>query len=237
MNITTRVDMAQFDRAVLRLVEDLGLSFPNAVKQSARLLNAELLRFTAPRSRAQGRAAVARDIANAMWLLDPKKIHNETLRQAVLDEDIDAVQKFLTFAGKQFRTYQVRAFDRLLHQSKRDRRGRVQRSQRIIVLERPEYNRYVREIQGHVGALKFGWAISGRRLGVAIPAWVMGHSERQGDYDENLNPKTPTIAMTNRAPGVQNIDRGFVQRMVDRRTRAMTRDVERILAGGANKYF
>lgn len=240
-DLSTRIDFARFDRAVLRYVEDLGLDFPQAVQRSARLLNAELLRFTPPKTYAQGRAAVRRDINRAMMLLNPDKVHNRVLAQAIRDEEYEVVQAFIA----NLRRYRpssllarnkLRRFDPALHQSKRDGRGRVKRAQGIMVLERSKYERYVKEIQKHVGATKFGWAISGRRLGVSIPSWVLGHSERQGEYQENLNPKNPMIAMTNRAPGVNSIGAGFIQRMINRRTDAMNRDVQQILAGRASRF-
>lgn len=228
--------MALFERAMLRYVEDLGLSFPAAVKQSSRLLNAELLRNTPPKTYAQGRAAVRRDIAHAMWLLDPNKVHNLTLRQAVIDQEFEVVKAFMKQRGA-WPGFRLEHFSRALHQSQRDRRGRVQRSRKVIVLEKRDYNQYVREIQGHVGSTKFGWAISGRHLGVAIPSWVLGHSERQGSYSENLNPKNPEVVMTNRAPGIDQLGVGFIQRITASRTKAMNRDVEQILAGRASRYF
>ncbi len=236
------VDTAQFDRATLRYVQDLGLSFPEAVRRSARLLNAELLRFTPPKTQAQGRAAVARDIGRAMWLLDPKKIHNPILAAAVRDEEFDVVQAFINSlrrrgAGGALAKHELRHFSPGLHQSARNNRGRVTSRKRIMVIEGGEYKRYVKDVQGHVGALKFGWAISGRRLGVSIPNWVLGHSERQGSYEEANSSTDPKIVMTNKAPGVENLGPGFIQRMIDRRTVAMARDTERILAGGGSRHF
>lgn len=243
LNFKLFVDTSLFDRATLRYVQDLGLSFPEAVRRSARLLNAELLRFTPPKTQAQGRAAVARDIGRAMWLLDPKKIHNPILAAAVRDEEFDVVQAFINSlrhrgSGNILTKQTLKHFSPGLHQSARNNRGRVTSRKRIMVIEGGEYRRYVKEQQSHVGALKFGWAISGRRLGVSIPNWVLGHSERQGEYLEIASPTDPKIVMTNKAPGVENnLTNSFVQRMVDRRTVAMTRDVEQILAGRISRYF
>lgn len=236
------VDTALFDRATLRYAQDLGLSFPKAVRQSARLLNAELLRFTPPKTQAQGRKAVARDIGRAMWLLDPKKIHNSILAAAVRDGEHEVVEAFINALRRRGKagalgTHQLKHFSPSLHQSARNNRGRVTSRKRIMVIEGPEYKRYVKEVQSHVGALKFGWAISGRQLGVSIPAWVLGHSERQGSFQEVDSPTNPKVVMTNKAPGVENLGLGFIQRMIDRRTRAMTRDVEQILAGRTSRYF
>lgn len=236
MELKTTVDLALFDRAALRYIEELGLACPSVVLRISKATNEELMRFTAPRTFAQGRAAVARDIGRAMWVLNPDKIHNRKLRQAVIDEEFDVVQAFMHLR-EAFPGFKLEHFSPSLHQSKRDRRGRVRKSQKVIVLERRSYNSYVRQIQKHVGATKFGWAISGRRLGVAIPSWVLGHSESHGNFEEDLNPKNPMVAMTNKGPGIDQLGVGFVQRIVDRRTAAMNRDVDQILAGRASRYF
>lgn len=241
-DFTFSVNMVGYDRATLRYVEELGFTFPQAVRQSSRLLAAELMKFTAPRSQAQGRAAVKRDIGRAMWLLDPDKIHNDVLATAVRDEEFDVVAAFIANLTKRhsdstLMRFRLKHFSPDLHQSKRNSRGRVAKSQGVMVLERREYNRYVKATQKHVGSAKFGWAISGRELGVSIPAWIAGHSETQGDFHQDLNPQNPRVVMTNKSPGNTSITPAFIQRMVNRRTDAMNRDVRQILDGRASRYF
>lgn len=239
----TSVDTALFDRAQLRYVEELGLEFPQVVRRTARLTNEELLRLTAPKTLAQGRAAVRRDIGRAMWLLDASKVHNEILATAIRDGEFDVVQAFVANLRRrgqgsgELGRHSLRHFSRDLHQRVRDSRGRVRRSKGIMVIEKREYEAYVREVQGHVGSLKFGWAISGQQLGVSIPAWVLGHSSSLGEFSQDLNPKNPSVSMTNNAPGVDNLGAGFIQSIVDKRTKTMNRDVDQILAGRASKYF
>lgn len=238
----TSVDLALYDRAALRYVEELGLTFPQVVHQNARLTNAELLRLTPPKTLAQGRAAVRRDISRAMWLLDASKVHNEILATAIRDGEFDVVQAFVANlrrrgAGGSLGGHRLEHFSPSLHQSRRDRRGRVRRPTGVMVIEKRDFERYVREIQGHVGSTKFGWAISGVRLGVQAPSWVLGHSQNQGEFSQDDNPQNPSVTMTNKAPGIDSLGAGFVQGVVDRRTRAMTRDVDQILSGRASKYF
>lgn len=241
-DVAVNVDLTGLDRAILRYVEELGIEGAKVVKNTGRLLAAELLRLTPPKSYAQGRAAVERDINRAMWSLDPAKIHNKVLRTAVQDQEFDVVQAFLNAlqrTGKSgaFAGYRLEHFSPELHRRARDRRGRVQRSQKIIVLERAEHKRYVKEIQGHVGSTKFGWGIGAQRLGVNVPSWVLGHNPALGSYEENLKGLDPMLAMTNRGPGLDGVAQSIIRQAVSRREKAMARDVDRMLAGGASKYF
>lgn len=241
LQFTTSIDMSGYDLAVRRLVTDLGLDGPTAVRTAGRQLFQELLKITAPKTQSQGRKAVARDISRAMWALDPAKIHNKVLRQAVQDGEFDVVRAFLLSIrnkGGLLSTYRVEHFDPNLHQSKRDRRGRVQRSQRIIVLERSQHAKYVRQVQGHVGSTKYAWGVGAQKLGASIPGWILKHHTALADFeDQTNNPTNPSVAMTNKGPGIGNLETSLIQRAVNSRERAMTRDVEQILAGRASRYF
>jgi hypothetical protein len=240
-DVTTSVDFSAYDLAVLRYVQDLHLEAPKVVRISGRLLAHELIRITPPGTLAQGRQAVAGDISRAMWAIDPAKIHNKVLRQAVQDQEFDVVQAFLNSIrnkGGLLSNYRLEHFSPQLHQSKRDRRGRVRRSQRVIVLERREHQRYVKTVQGHVGSAKYIWGMGEQLFGGSVPSWITRHHQGLGTIEDNLaNQDDPNVVMTNRAAGVDLVSRSLIQRAVDRRESAMTRDVDRILAGGASRYF
>jgi hypothetical protein len=240
-DITVSLDLALFDRAVLRFNQDLGLSLPAAVKRAARQLDEELVRLTPPKSQAQGRKAVKRDIGRAMQLLDPAKIRNKVLQQAVQDQEFDVVAAFLSNSRKHgsggFANVRLEHFSRELHQRVRNRRGRVGKSQGIVVLERSEYNRYVREVQGHVGSTKYAFGMAAKKLGASVPAWILKHSTVHGDIQEDYNPTNPSVTTTNRGPGIESLGPGFVQSAVTRRTNAMNRDVDQVISGRASRYF
>jgi hypothetical protein len=243
LQLATSVDLSAYDLAVLRYVRDLHLDGPRVVRFTGRLLAEELIRVTPPKTLAQGRAAVARDIGYAMWAIDPAKIHNSILRLAVQDQEFEVVQAFMANLrkvgrGGELNRYRLEHFSRTLHQRARNRRGRVPRSRGIIVLERSEHSRYVKEIQGHVGSAKFIWGVGAQRMGATVPGWILGHSPGLGSVEDNLsNQDNPNLVMTNKAPGVDSISVSLIQRAVSIRERAMTRDVDRVLAGGASKYF
>jgi hypothetical protein len=176
LQLVTNVDLSGYDLAVRRMVTDLGIWGPEAVKIAGRQLFQELMRITAPKTQAQGRKAVARDISRAMWAIDPDKIHNKVLRQAVQDQEYDVVEAFLASIrnkGGFLSNYRLEHFNPQLHQSRRDKRGRVRRSQRVIVLERPQHAKYVRDVQGHVGSVKYAWGKGASFLGASVPSWIL----------------------------------------------------------------
>lgn len=234
------VDLALLDRAIIRVNEELGIELPKVIRTTARTLAVELMRLLPPKSLAQGRAAVARDVGRAVWLLDPSKIKQERFREAVQNRDMGAVQKIidrLRAEGK-WGKYTVRYFLPSLHLSARNSRGRVQRTQPNITLDASEYKRYVRAVQGHVGATKYAFGVAAQRLGASnVPGWVLRHSPALGDFREDYTPESPSVEMTNRGPGVGNLSRSSLQFAIDRRARAMTRDVDQVLSGRLSRYF
>ncbi len=242
-DVQVSLDSTKFDLASRRYVSELGLDGSKVVRFTAKALALDLVRLIAPRSQAQGRKAVARDINRAMWAIDPAKIRNKVLRQAVQDGEFDVVRAFLTNLrasgkGGEFANYRVESFNPSLHQMARDSRGRVRRSQGIIVLERAEHKRYVKQIQGHVGSAKSPFAVSAQHLGASIPSWLLNHSPALVEYQDNSAQQgDPNIVMANKAPGIRSIESSIIQRALNRRAAAMAKDVDQILAGRASQYF
>lgn len=243
LQLVTNVDLSAYDLAVRRLVYDLGIEAPKAVQTAARQLFQELLKITSPKTQAQGRKAVARDISRAMWAIDPAKIHNAILRQAVQDQEFDVVMAFLNNlkkAGKggALAHYRLEHFSPALHHSARDRRGRVRRSKGIIVLERSAHSKYVREIQGHVGSTKYAWGVGAQKMGASIPNWILAHHGGLAVFEDNRTVRdAPSVAMTNKGPGIGGLETSMIQRAVDNREKAMNRDVDQVLAGRVSRYF
>lgn len=238
MEIHATVDTTGFDLAVRRYVTDLHLELRDVVRTSARQLAQQLMRYTPPKSQAQGRAAVKRDIGRAAWLLDPAKIQNKRLAQLVSDEDFDAVQAFMSHVKTGILAgIRLKRFDPFLHSSVRDSRGRVRRSQHVAVLERRPLKAYIKMILGHVGSTKYLWGTVVARFGASVPQWILRHSSIHGEIEEDISPNNPSLTMTNRGPGIGSLSTSQVQAAVNARTGAMTRDIDQILAGRASRYF
>ncbi len=233
------VDLSALDTAILRYVNELGLELPRVVKQTARLLNKDLVKMTPPNNQKQGRQSVSRDINRAVLLLDPDKIHWDVLKTAIRDREYDVVQSWLSrLKSGPFKDMELVHFSPTLHTGVRDRRGRVQRSKKKLTLDRSEHTRYVKSVQGHVGYTRAWWAPSAAVLGASLPGWINRHHVTGQAVINNLDrPNNPEIIMINRGPGVSAISSAAVNSAIRRRTTSMNRDVNQVLAGRASKYF
>jgi hypothetical protein len=235
------VRVEAFDAALRRYVDELGLEFPRVVKAQARLANQDLIRLTAPRSYAQGRAAVLRDICRAVNVIDLEKITSDRLRQYVESRNYEAVTAILFAQPKgKFDGYKLLEFDPQLHESVRDSRGRVTKNHKIITLDAKEHKAYVRQVRGHVGYMRGGWAPAAHATGANLPAWVSRHTGgNSGAAINNLSDKKhPSITMINSSRGVsESIGQSRILSMVRRRTSAMVKDVNQVLDGRASRYF
>jgi hypothetical protein len=233
-----KVELSKLDLAILRIVNDLGVELPLAVKRAARLLNAEVIRLTPPASYTQGRKAVYRDINRAVFGLNPRRIKSPRFRQLVEQHDVDAVREILRHSNSWLSAYQLVHFSPSLHTSVRDKRGRVQRAKNLFTADFSEHQRYIKTVQGRVGSTKAWWGPSAALLGNALPSWITRHQVPGVAVVDNLaNPKDPRIMMINAGKGVDAISRSALAAAIRRRTVAMTRDVEQVLQGRASRYF
>lgn len=233
------VNLAQLDLAIYRFARDLGLSLPVVVKATARQLNAEMIRVTPPRSLAQGRAAVARDINRAILGLDPEKLVNPRFRDLVKTYQVDAVRAILrhTESGR-LANYQLVRFTPVIHTSARDSRGRVRSTKLRFTADYREHQSYVKQVQGRVGSTKAWWGPSARKVGNSIPGWIGRHDVPGVAVVDNLDDsKHPRIVMINQGKGISAVSAAIISAAIRRRTVAMTRDVEQVLAGRASRYF
>jgi hypothetical protein len=188
-SMMARLNAVELEKAIKRYVNELGLSLPSIVKQTFRLIIQDAVKFTPPKTQAQGRKAVARDISNSMFLIDYRKIQNfPNLREAARKKDVSAVQAIIrNMRNGNWDKLTVKPFDESLHTSARDRRGRVRRKPRVAVLDGTAHRAYVRKIQGHVGWTKKGWGPSAAVAGITLPGWVMRHAGADGSVKDNTH--------------------------------------------------
>lgn len=235
-------DFNKLDLAMYRYNSELGIALPSIVRQTARLLNKDLVDLTPPKNQAQGRAAVARDVNRAITMLDPAKIHWPVLRQAILDGEFEVVQSFLRILrakGNFLGRFELVPFDTILHTGVRDRRGRVQRMKWKATIEVSKHKKYVRDVQNNVGYTRAYWKASALTLGNQLPSWITRHATKGalGVVNNLSDEKHPSITMSNIGPGIEALSRHVIASAIRRRTIAMEKDVDRIVAGGASRYF
>ncbi|HEX8310618.1 MAG TPA: hypothetical protein VF614_04815 [Chthoniobacteraceae bacterium] len=250
--ITTQFDFTRFDRALSRYVHDLNIDGRKVVKTQARLFLKLLLRFVPPKSLAQGRRAVVRDLHKLFDVVDPGEWElwfdeNDRLRMAPMQRGGKrgaAVTDFKEFMS----------IDRMreFHRSRLDSRGRVKganydnligRKKSDIahrgIVKKADFRRYQREVQSHVGRAKAGLQPAASVLGMAMPSWITRHdSSAYGAVDPHLEDRThPRIRIIDTAPGIAAVEPRSIAQAIATRTRAMESDIRRMMAGGKSRHF
>lgn len=236
IQLTTDVSLVDLERAMLRYVDDLGLALPDVVKRTFKLIMRDVASITAPKSNAQGRAAVMRDVGRAVYLLDPAKVTATRLRGAIMNRDYQKIQAIFKNSKKgRWNKMTVKKFEAGLHRNVRDKRGRVQHQKNIATPDVSDWRGYVKKVQKHVGYLRSGWAPGLRTAGLPIPTWVSRHSSVEGHAQVSMgaNPHI-TAKHQNRKDG---LDRRLINRTIEKRAATMHRDVDQVVNGRASRYF
>lgn len=236
---TYTVNAHELEKAIQRYARELGMDLPRIVQQTFKLIIKDAIRFSPPKSRAQGRNAVQRDISRAIYLIDFRRINNfPRLGDLVQKRDVTAVEAILARMKGRWASMRVVPFNESLHTSVRDKRGRVQRTKRIATLDGTLHRRYVRKVQGHVGYTKSGWKPSAQHAGLTLPAWVSGHGSPPGSVsDHTKSTDKPYITGTHDGHTTSSIPRRLVDDVVRRRAVQMNKDVNQVLKGRASRYF
>lgn len=213
-----------FNDAVTRYVLTLGKDARTAVRQQSMLLAKKLVQFTPPRTRAQGRKAVARDITRAVTPLRPADFTSPDIRKLIRTRDhagLEAV--FARFQKGHLAGFQVLPFTAELHRSRRDRRGRVTRSAKVATPDAPQVRDYIREVHKRVGRAKGGWVASVTQLGGTVPDWLRQHATT-GTVEDRTASANPSVRMKNRSEwaGDAHVDRVLSGAMRSRRKDILT---------------
>jgi hypothetical protein len=209
------IDTSAFERQIAALAAQLPRDVSGPVlREEAGQFVRQVVRFLPPKTFAQGRQAVRRDILRAINSLpdgistDPKKkgknITNPAIRAVLLSGDLSAIRAMMARIPG-FSRHDVRAFSPELHRSRRNRRGNVSKNAVPAYIAgrsaKSLLNNYIHTIQLRVGFLKSGYMPAARRLGVSLPAFVRRHPNLgQGQIDIRLNTgPVQEVVITNRA--------------------------------------
>lgn len=249
--ITFKLREAQLSAQLRELARVTGKEALTIVLDEGRLLAQDLVRLTPPfstapstesfsKQRQAGEKAVERDINRVFHVVDLDKIHSPRVRARlevlVRKRDLEGIKALLKACN--IPAHEVlREVDPKLHAFNRDRRGRVQRSKRIWVLNGRSVNSYVRKIKSHVGQAKAGWAASAQALGVRLPAWITRHGSGGGSFKLDKKPGAPKITLRNDVPYIQASggDLQIVERAMKNRIRNIKAKLEKIARSGWRK--
>lgn len=237
-DLTFDVDSVRFDRALRSFVEELGWDSEKAVKENTRLLILQIIKFTPPKTYSQGIKAVERDINRAMTVLDPDKWRSPKIRDIIRRKDLNALREMVRRIPA-ISDYKVENFDpQRLHESKRDRRGRIQRSKKVFVVDKAGHKAYVKHKKGNVGSAKAGWYPGLVASGGTAPNFIAKHSSNFGDADVNdlRDKRNPRIRVRNFSVAAQslNAQNHTVNSAVRMRARVMENNVKHLIEKAAN---
>jgi hypothetical protein len=150
---------------------------------------------TPPNTRAQGEAAVERDIRRAVFPLKGDGYYDVKVRKRinllVRNEDVPALQAMIrngVFGSAHVGVKVLPAGNEYTaHQNSRASRGRVtSKTQKFAVPGDSYLKKYIKEAKHGVGQAKGGWAPSLTRLGGKCPQWVSRH-RNAGTFYDSLN--------------------------------------------------
>jgi hypothetical protein len=200
MSLFFDVNASNFDNALRRYLQAFPKETSAIITTQTRLLLTQLMNFTAPKSLAQGRAAVKRDIYFAMTPVDFSRLTTRRMRQIARRQDVDAFQAIMQRVPG-WKRWRVEPFDPVkLHQNKRDSRGRIQHHKRVLVLDVKGHKAYVKKRQNNVGIARAGYAAASRLVGAYLPSWVARHGNRYGSVDDFRSSHThPRVRIQNLA--------------------------------------
>lgn len=237
------VDYRGFSIAARRLKAAIPqeVAGPMLKYQAGRVVH-QARRFLPPKTQAQGRKAVKRDIGRVV------KGTDKGLLKAVEDRyGSQNVSGYITTKkGQSVRlewdeiTRDERRIAKV-HQSSRNRRGRVRAQKKgwsrdhwraPVMAPKPVKNRYVKKVQKRVGRLKGGYNAAAAKLGVKTPNWIAKHGTRRGSIRVDLTGPKMSITITNRAGRYPDHKR-VLRDAVASRARAMVSQTKRLLAGKA----
>lgn len=253
------VDTAGWSRAASALLAEQKKSSADFLKQQGRLLLDDMVRMTPPfrggggvtkqshnEQRKIGQAAVRRDVGRVFLPAESMAFFNKSsdekvqrwgkyLRKYAREGRLGAAQTMLRVAGFPNKVSTVaRPY---LHKRARSKRGRVPKSnERVIVLNTKSVRDYTREIVSHVGRSKAGWKHAASELKLFLPNWIKRHAT-PGTGGMITETKTHTsLDLGNLVEWASDFaDLRIIQAALDGRTKAMVKNLERIIEAQIEK--
>lgn len=234
-------DATGFSRALARYATLIQNGQPKAeiVRNQMKFAVKALIDLTPFESLAQGRAVVRRDLLRAMSPYGGEdgrfsRITDDGLRarlQGYLRAgDYTKIKEVWAKIGSKS-TWRMEDFSEALHHGVQDSRGRVLRSQKILVPQVGAWNEYLEQLRQRVGRARGGWAPAAEAFGLNLPNWITRHSGG-GSVSALIEPGSVTFTMINRAVFIPRY-KETVELALRGREKAMATDLRRWLNGQA----
>lgn len=238
MKFTFEINKARYRDTLNEFVRVLGADAEKLLREEMRLFLREIIRFTPPKTNAQGRKAVEGDIQKAIGLLDQNSFGRAReevrlpMRELIRRRDNETLQEAMREMDGRY--WIVKTFDKNDHISRRNRYGRVRRKSFVMTTDRTAYNRYVREVKGRVGYAKSGWLKAAEAVGLPLPSWVRRHAGyAKGGFEAPTANKLEIVAR-NGSVRIPNYER-TVSSALNSRRMSVEKEFARLLRGGKTR--
>jgi hypothetical protein len=259
------VDTREFESAMRRFARATGQDAAKILRDEAGLLSMDLARVFPPFNKLGGREAfsaqrrtghiaVRRDILAVIGL-------DSSIFSALHEKNPEAAKRYWgilnsasaggtnaarayaeTILGTLPRERAATRVDPQAHRRMRRSNGRVAKGRNTqpqqIVTARAR-QRYIKEIQAHVGYLKAGWALAAIRYrsGRGIPSWIARMAATAGTLTDGTTRPSPFVQMTNTVRYASLHDRGgrLTRMAIANRARAMEAKIRAALRTQARR--
>jgi len=182
------VDVAGFRQQVDRFAHKYGFNAGQVMRDQMRLWVKDLIKRTPPKTLAQGRKAVARDLQKIFVAIDQPGVV-EFYRENFAEKNIPPSVPW-NLEGDHARMAQMHGQYRTNKGQVRFRAGRAKAGQmdfiRAMYVPGRAFRSYQRTAQSHVGKLKAGWVRAANRFGAKVPSFVSRQSVKMGDATDRM---------------------------------------------------
>lgn len=222
MSLSLQVNSAKWRVALERLRNVTRQNMRAFMTEQFRLLLEQIMAFTPPKDRTQGRKRVVADIARVFRPVDTKETKNARLKEIIASGDYRAFEAVARAAKN---GWQARPFDPAVVAAARDNRGRVRRGSRSsFVLGRRDtaaLKKFVARKQANVGLARSGWLVALWAVGGRAPSWIINQLQRgQSAVIDRRNAEKPELWAINRTPWANRRDEG--QRIISEAMKSRT---------------
>jgi hypothetical protein len=241
--VNTTLNEASFQRfqdGIHRLTEVFGKDAGEMTAKWCRVLLKDIISRTPPDTRVQGERAVVRDVKKAVEPVGVSKTDfrafargdftwtifedSKSIRKVIKKKDDVAFREIMKNIPTLER-YTLTKFSSALHKDVIGRRGKVNKSQRKMTLDKEEWIAYTKQVMANVGKLKASWAPAAKALGLKLPSWAERHAA-YGDsvtaVDNKLETPAHFISILNQSKGIGrmtdfvNFSMGYISDKMDK---------------------
>jgi len=243
-----------------QLVTQLNADGRQLLKEEMRLLLRDIIRFTPPKSHAQGRNAIKGDLfggkkrlkkvqgtvgifqrIGTSALVPPRK-DGETVGVRLGWEQSKTIRIFKKFWRPNASVQEMEKFYKQFQNPRTGRPGWVTRSvigrwkvQDQMWVSDAAANRFFRYLAQRVGYAKAGWIKAAKAVGLDLPGWVMRHEAYSKGGYKPPRPSDMSIEAICRTAKIPNYFERHVLPAMRSRVRSFVKEAGRLLAGGKSR--